>query len=351
MKIPKIIHQMWIGPIKPPLILMNSWKEKNPDFEYIYWNEDEIIKREMNFKCLKQINEIQQYCGKCDIMRWEILYKYGGIFVDADTICIEPFDDYFMCKQAFATYENESQRKGLVANSTMGFIPKHPLCRDIIEWIADDKMSFDLIRNNPAWLSVGPNRLTKFLETGNYPDFSVFPSYCYLPIHHSGVKYEGHHKVYAHHEWGSNFGNHETLNERILPKEMTTPTLWFSVIISTCNAKKEDINKCLGSILNQNGWFGIELVWNNNGSDDKYLEDELHYFRLKSRFTKIVYLKNQGLSMNSNECSHDYIFSINLCKTMTSNYMMEQVRNKNHISIDDSNEIKECVTSNTLYKR
>ena len=27
--------------------------------------------------------------GKADILRWEILFKYGGIFVDADSICIE----------------------------------------------------------------------------------------------------------------------------------------------------------------------------------------------------------------------------------------------------------------------
>jgi mannosyltransferase OCH1-like enzyme len=58
LKIPKFLHQMWIGSLKPPLNLMNSWKIKNPDFEYIYWNEEEFIKRGMNFKCLKQIYQL-----------------------------------------------------------------------------------------------------------------------------------------------------------------------------------------------------------------------------------------------------------------------------------------------------
>ena len=41
-KIPKIIHQIWIGPKPRPHILMDSWRLKNPDFEYILWNEAEI---------------------------------------------------------------------------------------------------------------------------------------------------------------------------------------------------------------------------------------------------------------------------------------------------------------------
>ena len=35
--IPKIIHQIWIGPRPAPEKLMATWKEKNPSFEYIRW--------------------------------------------------------------------------------------------------------------------------------------------------------------------------------------------------------------------------------------------------------------------------------------------------------------------------
>jgi len=37
MPIPKILHQIWIGPKPAPTNLMHSWKDKHPDFEYIYW--------------------------------------------------------------------------------------------------------------------------------------------------------------------------------------------------------------------------------------------------------------------------------------------------------------------------
>ena len=40
--IPKKIHQLWIGNKKPPLDWMHTWKIKNPDYEYIFWNEEEL---------------------------------------------------------------------------------------------------------------------------------------------------------------------------------------------------------------------------------------------------------------------------------------------------------------------
>ena len=33
MSIPKILHQIWIGPKEPPTIPMDTWKDKHPDFE------------------------------------------------------------------------------------------------------------------------------------------------------------------------------------------------------------------------------------------------------------------------------------------------------------------------------
>ena len=138
MSIPKIIHQLWIGEKPAPIKLMNTWKEKNPDFEYIYWNEDEIKKRNFKFKCQDKIDEIEEINGKADIMRWEILYKYGGIFLDADSICIEPMNEELYEKKCFASWEQENVRKGLIATGTMGFPKKHPLVKGAIHWILNN---------------------------------------------------------------------------------------------------------------------------------------------------------------------------------------------------------------------
>ena len=297
--IPKIIHQIWIGPKPRPYILMDSWRLKNPDFEYILWNEQEFINRGIIFETQNKIDSIEEICGKVDIMRLEILYKYGGIYIDADSICIEPIDSYLMAHTAFAGYENETMRPSLVATGTMGFPPEYPLCRAAIDWILNNPVSQRETRRR-AWMNVGPGLLTRMLSTNLYTDFKVLPSYTFLPIHYTGNKYEGHERVYAYQEWGSTKQSYDTMNSVVLPSELINPETWVSVLICSYDTKSKYIKECLDSIKGQVGSFGIELVWVNDGSNDlntRILEGMLKRFEETTRFTKVVYLKqdNQGV--------------------------------------------------------
>ena len=301
MTIPKIIHQLWIGPRPMPSKFMDTWRDKHPDYEYIRWTEAEIARRGIQFECQREIDRMSEINGKADIIRWEILYHYGGIFLDADSICIEPFDESFLSKTAFAGFENENVRKGLVATGTMGFIPNHPLCRAAIDWIRSNDTCPETCGHR-AWYTVGPGLLTRLLETGKYSSFMVYPSYSFLPIHFTGDRYNGHKKVYAYQEWGSTKQNYEIMNGIELPNEFKDPSEWVSILVSSYNTKHMYIHECLESIKNQVGHFGIELVWINDGSDElstRLLELELDKFKQTTRWTKVVYekmLTNCGIS-------------------------------------------------------
>lgn len=316
-KIPKILHQIWIGPLNAPIKMMNTWKKKHPDFEYIFWNEAEIIRRGMTFECQKQIDEMAEINGKADIMRWEILAKYGGYFVDADSICIEPFDDFFFDKVAFATFENETIRKKLIATGTMGFIPNYPICIDIVNWIKGPE-SVEMLTTIKAWGSVGPGVLTRFLETGKYKNFSVYHSHCFLPVHFTGLVYTGHKKVYAFQAWGTANQTYKIMDTIELPKSLREPQFWISVLVPSYNTHIMFIKECLESIKCQTGNFGIELVWINDGSDPEHsclLENELELFKKRTRFCKVVYEKfdkNYGVTYAQHKglllCSNELIF-------------------------------------------
>ena len=141
MTIPKIIHQLWIGPKPRPYKFMKTWEDKHPDYEYILWNEEEIKKRGLKLECISKINEIEEINGKADIIRWEILYHYGGLFLDADSICIEPMNYLMDQNKAFCGYENENVRQGLVATGTMAFPKNHPLTRGAIDYIKTNEVS------------------------------------------------------------------------------------------------------------------------------------------------------------------------------------------------------------------
>jgi GT2 family glycosyltransferase len=313
---------------------MDTFRDKHPDFEYIRWTETEIEKRGFQLECTDAFNRMSEINGKADILRWELLYKYGGVFQDADSACIEPFDDTFLEKMAFAGFENETARAGLVATGTMGFPPKHPLCRAAIDWMLSNDSCPETCGKR-AWFTVGPGLLTHLLETGKYPDFSVFPSYSFIPYHFTGIEYNGHKKVYCFQEWGSTKQNYEIMNQIEIPKELTCPSEWVSVLISSYNTKYLYIKECLESIKSQDGHFGMEIIWINDGSDEihtQLLERELENFRKTTRFTTINYSKNssnigiaKSLFDGVQKCSHEIIIKMDSDDVMFPNRIKLQI--------------------------
>ena len=292
----------------------------------------------MIFRSLDKINKIQSICGKVDIMRWEILFEYGGIFIDADSICIEPLDELIeksVNMNGFASFENENCRKGLISNGTVGFTKNHHLCNNIIEYILNDELTDYYIMNYNDWYSVGPVLLTRILNTYNYDDFYIFPSYYFLPEHFTGIKYIGHRKVYAFQVWGSTNKIYDNINSFILPEYLSCPNndKWISILISSFNTPRNFVIECLDSIADQIGYLGIELVWINVGSSSEYsniLEEELHIFEKKTRFTKVIYKKldtnkeYQAISIGLNLCSYSLIFQMDSYDIMVPHRLLHQ---------------------------
>ena len=334
MSIPKIIHQLWIGPKPAPIKLMNTWKNKNPEFEYIFWNEAEFVKREMFFKCQNKIDEIEEINGKADILRWEILYKYGGVFLDADSICIEPIDNELLEKPCFAGWENEQVRKGLIATGTMGFPPKHPLVKAAIQWILTNQVS-QAKSMQMAWQTVGPGLLTRMYNTGKFSDLYIFPSYSFLPIHLTGLEYNGHGKIYAFQAWGSTKQSYDTMNSLELPNKFLTPARSVSILVSSYNTKTIYIQECLNSIKHQIGEFNIELVWINDGSNPmntQLLKKCLDNFQRTTRFTNVVYFENEtnkgigySLNLGINMCSNEIIIKMDSDDIMVKDRIIKQL--------------------------
>uniref|UniRef100_A0A6C0ET18 Glycosyltransferase 2-like domain-containing protein n=1 Tax=viral metagenome TaxID=1070528 RepID=A0A6C0ET18_9ZZZZ len=340
-KIPKIIHQIWIGDKPRPSKLMDTWRDKNPDFEYIIWNEEELIKRNIKLICQSKIDDIEEINGKADIMRWELLEKFGGIFIDADSICIEPIDAELLSKKCFAGWEQENVRPGLVATGTMGFPKNHPLVSEAVKWILNNEVSKEKT-NMLAWILVGPGLLTRMYNTGLYKDLHIFPSYTFLPIHLTGIEYTGHGKIYAFQEWGSTKKSYDNMNNTTLPSQFIRPVKenGVSILIPSFNTKSKYIQECLESIKLQEGYFNIELIWINDGSDElhtKLLKKHLENFEKTTRFINVVYCentKNMGLGYTLNKgvniASYELIIRMDSDDIMVKNRIITQVEFMNH---------------------
>lgn len=211
MTIPRILHQLWIGDkSKQPVRIMQTWKDMNPSCVYMFWTDENL--KHFGFKNQTQIGDMPELNGKCDIMRYEILHRYGGIFIDADAECLNTLDDFFFENDRFSCWENEEVGKDpetgitLVSSAHMGFKPNDQLLGLCILEIA----KIDMIGKH-GWETTGNRFYATMIEKwkDQFP-VTIYPSYFFIPEHGTGQKYKGDGKIYAKHYWGSTFGIYGT---------------------------------------------------------------------------------------------------------------------------------------------
>lgn len=214
--IPKLIHQFWIGPKQAPAPLMATWKKMNPDWDYLFWDEHALKTHfpEGLFN-QRQYDEMEELCGKCDIARLEILNKYGGFFIDADSICLSPLEDFLLINDSFSCYENEFERANLIACGYLASTAENDLMELLIEAVSrlniqkmlevSDRSPFDT--SHRAWRLTGSDLLTRTVFSNKYTDISIYPSYYFIPRHYGGRKYTGPARSFADQLWGSTPGS------------------------------------------------------------------------------------------------------------------------------------------------
>lgn len=193
--IPKIIHQIWLGPKPPPHQWLDTWKNKHPEWEYHLWREDNIPPLHNQ----KQFDAIKDYAGKADILRVELLYRFGGVYLDADSECLRPLDHSLLRYHFFAAYENEALRPGLIGNSAIGAEPNHPIMQGLITAISQ----IEDVNERKPWAIVGPLLFTKVIKQyeARCRPVAILPSHTFYPIHHKGLSYTGRGKIYALQHW------------------------------------------------------------------------------------------------------------------------------------------------------
>ena len=118
-RIPKIIHYCWIGTKEKPESVqycIESWRKFCPDYEIIEWNERnyDFTKNEY----MKEAYEAKKWGFATDYARLDIIYNYGGIYLDTDVEIIKSFDD-LLDEEAFIGFEDGGEN--LFINSGQGF--------------------------------------------------------------------------------------------------------------------------------------------------------------------------------------------------------------------------------------
>lgn len=184
--IPKIIHQIWIGP--KPLdsrlkAMTESWIQKHPKWKYKLWINSDLENFEL--ENIRAFESSQNWGSKADIFRYEILKKYGGVYVDIDFECLKALDEIhhkcdFYCSRV-------SKNDLMIANGLIGCCPNHPIINSCIKKISElDNLKKQ--SNDDVFKQTGPHMFTaKVLEFFLDHNMSeekllIFPYIYYFPF-------------------------------------------------------------------------------------------------------------------------------------------------------------------------
>ena len=201
--IPKIIHQVWSN-IEEPLPdffrgLMETWKEHHPDWEYILWDNDKMngFIQEYYPEYWIPYNSAKYNIQKWDIIRYFILYHYGGMYADVDYECLDSLEPllednkgcYFSGGPAYC--DDSLDWKSNFNNSLMLSVPQHRFIQLIIE-SAFREMTIKRNHQNKfieVLSTTGPMLLTRLYKTSpDKDDICIIPPNLVTPLNYRDVE-------------------------------------------------------------------------------------------------------------------------------------------------------------------
>lgn len=233
--IPKVIHFIWVGPKDfPKTSIKNvySWIEKNPDFEVYFWSDRErplphasmklCLIDEFNWLFFKnQFLESNNYGEQSDLLRYEILYQNGGIYVDHDVECFKSFTEFTNSFDLFCGLEPPHKPIATtsisVCNNLIGSCPRHPILKNTIDSVLQKWEKYKTLYSGSDVDSV--------IKRVYYRTFSSFDDAVKLLIDSDAYKNivvpAGYFNkigkefgLYAHHEYSSTWFETETAFEK-----------------------------------------------------------------------------------------------------------------------------------------
>ena len=103
--IPKTIHYCWFGGNpKPKSVIrcIKSWRKKCPGYEIIEWNESNYDVTQTRY--MKEAYDEKKWGFVPDCARLDIIFRYGGIYLDTDVELIRTLDPFLNCR-SFCSFQ------------------------------------------------------------------------------------------------------------------------------------------------------------------------------------------------------------------------------------------------------
>jgi inositol phosphorylceramide mannosyltransferase catalytic subunit len=204
MRIPRIIHRIWLGPNEMPERYHRygeTWARHHPDWEMQLWTDENLPE----FTVPGAYERCRNHGERSDLIRYEVLYRVGGVYVDTDFECQRSIEPLIEDASAFAAWA----REGTVGNSIVGSAPGHPAIARLLEEVSAGAGTGSV----PG--STGPGAVTRVFADAD--DVTILDSHYLYPFDHSdlplpeGASFPD---AYAVHHWEGTWKDRDLLQRR-----------------------------------------------------------------------------------------------------------------------------------------
>ena len=186
--IPKQVFYMWCGPAKPVDVEMCvlSWRQNLPGYKIIEINEQST--EYFDFAKARQENAFFDFVCRnkiwavaADFVRFSVLEKFGGIWLDTDVTVTRDFDDMLNNGMFFG---RDDENKEHVEAAVIGSAPHNAAVQDMLKFYDDEIWHSELY--------TGPRVATEILKRHGFnpqnkgivkfEDISVYPPEYFFPF-------------------------------------------------------------------------------------------------------------------------------------------------------------------------
>ncbi|HLJ31814.1 MAG TPA: glycosyltransferase [Candidatus Babeliales bacterium] len=188
LKIPKIIHQIWLGSKLPEefIALQQSWIEHHigRDWMYKLWTDEDVANLQLYNQAFYDATD--NFGVKSDILRWELLYNFGGVYIDMDFECLRALDQFHYTYDFYTALQPLDTLFVQLGAALVGAVPGHPILKHCIETIKEDWH----LQGAPK--KTGPVHFTKsFCTCANMNGNKdiAFPAFYFYPLGCRGAEF------------------------------------------------------------------------------------------------------------------------------------------------------------------
>jgi len=187
LRIPHIIHHIWLGGRLPYEYepYYQSWLYYHPSWTFIFWTDDPrnyhkgdvvvysfdeleylLSKRVPPQFIVVDVNDLLfdnriyfddaiNYGERGDILDYEIVYRFGGVYVDADFECLKPLDLFHEQYDFYTGVQPLDTNMVHLGAALFGAIPYHPILKRCVEEIKNNQHIEQIV------IKTGPLYFTK----------------------------------------------------------------------------------------------------------------------------------------------------------------------------------------------